>query len=74
MATGLNMGMMVTCRRPTFGRMGKGFEQGSLPALLALPGAVETRVLPGDSMFQATHPDGLHETGHCAWLWGGQSS
>ena len=55
MATGLNMGMMATCRRPTFGRMGKGFEQGSLPALLALPGAVETRVLPGDSMFQATH-------------------
>ena len=31
------------------------FEQGSFPALLSLPGAVETRVLPGDSFFQATH-------------------
>ena len=30
------------------------FEQGALPALIALPGAVMTR-LPGDSIFQATH-------------------
>ena len=31
------------------------FEQGALPALVMLPGLVETRVLPGDSVFQATH-------------------
>ena len=31
------------------------FEQDALPALLSLSGAVVTRVLPGDSMFQATH-------------------
>ena len=31
------------------------FEQGALPALAMLPGEVETRVLPGDSIFQATH-------------------
>ena len=43
-------------RRPCLvGWARAAFEQGSLPALLALPGVVETRVLPGDSMFQATH-------------------
>ena len=31
------------------------FEQGALPALVMLSGEVETRVLPGDSIFQATH-------------------
>ena len=43
-------------RRPCLvGWARAAFEQGSLPALLSLPGAVETRVLPGDSFFQATH-------------------
>ena len=38
-------------RRPCLvGWARAAFEQGSLPALLSLPGAVETRVLPGDSM------------------------
>ena len=31
------------------------FEQGALPSLSVLPGAVEVRSLPGDMMFQATH-------------------
>ena len=31
------------------------FEQGALPSLSVLPGAVEIRSLPGDKMFQATH-------------------
>ena len=43
-------------RRPCLvGWARAAFEQGSLPALLSLPGAVETRALPGDSFFQATH-------------------
>ena len=50
------------------------FEQGSLPALLALPGAVETKSVARRLHVPSnTHPDGLHETGHRAWLWGGQS-
>ena len=35
-------------------RLTFSFEQGALPAL-SLPGVVVTRVLPGDSSFQATH-------------------
>ena len=31
------------------------FEQGALPSLSVLPGAVEVRSLTGDKMFQATH-------------------
>ena len=31
------------------------FEQGALPSLSVLPGAVKIRFLPGDKMFQATH-------------------
>ena len=31
------------------------FEQGALPSLSVLPGAVEVRSLAGDKMFQATH-------------------
>ena len=31
------------------------FEQGALPSLSVLPGAIEVRSLPGDKMFQATH-------------------
>ncbi len=31
------------------------FEQGALPSLSVLPGAVEARSLTGDKMFQATH-------------------
>ena len=43
-------------RRPCLvGWARAAFEQGALPALLLLPGLVETRVLPGDSIFQAAH-------------------
>ena len=31
------------------------FEQGALPSLAVLPGAVEVRSMVGDKMFQATH-------------------
>ena len=43
-------------RRPSLVTWARAcFEQGALPSLAVLPGAVEVRSMVGDKMFQATH-------------------